>query len=464
MSPRRGTVAAFAAFAAALVLVAFGSPARATEVQRVVSPLGIEAWLVESDFVPVISMSFAFRGGIELDPDGKEGLAHLASTLLDEGAGPLDSAAFQQRLTDAAIQLSFGAGTDAFYGSLKTVTANADEAFELLRLALNEPRFDPEPVERMRAAVLADIRRRVADPQWMGRRFYYERAFPDHPYGRPSRGTAATLQGLTVEDLEGFVAQRFARDNLVIAVAGDIDATRLAQVLDSVFGGLPETSAAVSVADVVPQGAGERLLVRRDGPQSAVMLAQPGIGRDDPDYYAALVMNQVLGAGGLTSRLGLEVRERRGLTYGIASYLVSFAHADLLLVNSRMSNDNVAEGLAVTLAEWQRMAQEGATAEEVDEAKTYLTGSFPLGLTSTDEVAGVLRRMQLDNLGIDYIDRFDDHVAAVTPDDVNRVARTLLQPDALTIVVVGDPGDPYDPTATLDAATLAARELSDGGS
>ena len=464
MSIRRSGLCAAIIVLAAAAVTAFAAPARATEVQRVVSPLGIEAWLVESDFVPVISMDFAFRGGTELDPEGKEGLANLVSTLLDEGAGPLNSTAFQQRLNDAAIKLRFSPGVDGFYGSLQTVTANADEAFDLLRLALNEPRFDDEPVERMRAAVMAEIRRRVANPEWLARRAYYEMAFPDHPYGRPSRGTAATLQELTAADLEDFVAHRFARDNLVVAVAGDIDATRLAVVLDHVFGDLPATAEPVTVPDVVPQGAGQRLIVERDGPQSVVMLVQPGIDRGHPDYYAARVMNQVLGAGSLTSRLGLEVRERRGLTYGIASFFVDFRHADLLIVSSRMSNDNVAEGLSVTLAELQRLAEEGASAEEVEEAKTYLTGSFPLSLTSTDEVAGMLLHMQFNDLGIDFIDRFDDYVGAVTVDDVNRVAATLLQPEAMTVVVVGDAGDTYAPTVTLDAAGLAARELSDGGS
>ncbi len=446
-----------------LLAVAAATSARAVEVQRVVSPMGIEAWLVENDTVPVIAIEFAFRGGIELDPAGKEGLANLASVLLDEGAGDLDSATFQARLSNAAISLSFDAAVDGFYGSLKTVTANSDEAFELLELALTAPRFDADAVERMRAAVLADIRRRVADPGWMGRRAFYELAFGDHPYGRPSRGTAPTVSGLTTEDLRGFVAERFNRSNLLVGVSGDVTADELGPILDRIFGDLPEGQPSPRPADVAPAGAGERVLVRREGPQSSMMLSQPGIARSDPDFYAAYVVNHILGGGGFTSRLTDEIRERRGLTYGISSFLVNFDHADLLMVSSSLSNANVPTALDLIRQQWRRLATSGVTAEELDEAKTFLTGSFPLRFTSTDRIASILLGMQIEDLGIDFLDRRNAEVEAVTLANANRVARRLYDVDALTVVVVGDPDDGFQADREIDSADLAARELGLGG-
>ncbi len=446
-----------------LVILVAATPARAVEVQRVISPMGIEAWLVENDSVPVIAMEFGFRGGVELDPDGKEGLANLVSVLLDEGAGDLDSATFQQRLSNAAISLGFDAAVDGFYGNLKTVTANADEAFELLELALTEPRFDADAVERMRAAVLADIRRRVADPGWMGRRAFYELAFDGHPYSRPSRGTAQTVNGLTAEDLHGFVAERFNRSNLLVGVSGDVTAEELGPILDRIFGGLPEGQPSPRPADVAPAGAGATLLVRRDGPQSSMMLSQPGIARSDPDFYTAYVVNHILGGGGFTSRLTDEVRERRGLTYGISSFLVNFDHANLLMVSSSMSNANVAQALELIRLEWRRLADAGVTAEELDDAKTFLTGSFPLRFTSTDRIASILLGMQLEDLGIDFLDRRNQEVEAVTLADANRVAAQLYDADALTVVVVGAPGAEFQPDREIDSADLAARELGLGG-
>ena len=330
--------------------------AQAFDIQRVSSPQGIEAWLIETHHVPVISVSFAFAGGSAHDPAGREGLAHLVSYLLDEGAGDLDSAAFQSQLNDLAINLSFDDGVDHFYGEMKTVTANADAAFELLRLALTEPRFDPDPIERMRSAVRSEIARRTGDPEWIARRVFFETAYPEHPYGRPSRGTVATVDALTADDLRRFVAERFARDTLLVAVTGDITADELSVRLDQVFGDLPETGRLDTLSATAPATDGVAIRVDRPGPQSVMLVAQPGIDRDDPDYFAARVMNQVLGASGLNSRLGGEVREARGLTYGISSYFVNFQATNLLMVGSSLSNDNVSEALDVLRAEWRRMA------------------------------------------------------------------------------------------------------------
>ncbi|MEQ8965111.1 MAG: pitrilysin family protein [Azospirillaceae bacterium] len=457
--------ALLAALAIAGVLSLAAGPARAAaEVQRVVSPGGIEAWLVESHAVPVIAMDFAFEGGTALDPEGKEGLANLASATLDEGAGDLDSQAFRQRLADNGIRLRFSAGTDTFSGSLQTVTEKAEEAFSLTALALTAPRFDEAAVARMKAAIGAEIRRNVADPDWLSRRALYERVFAGHPYGRPSRGTLPTLASLTPEDLRGFVARRLAKDNLVVGVAGDITPEELGSVLDRVFGGLPDTAAPVDIPEIeAPSAAGETILVERAGAQSTLFIAQPGLRRDDPDWYAATVLNSILGAGVFTSRLGTELREERGLTYGIYSRLAAWDHADLWLVSGSLSNANVAEALATIREVWSGVAEDGVTRAELDDAKTYLTGSFPLNFTSTDSLSGALVAMQRDGLGIDYLDRRNGYVEDVTLDDVNALAARLLDAKAMTTVVAGDPPEgavAADETLPVDA--LAARELGEG--
>lgn len=446
---------------AAGLLLACGlaAPAAAIDIQRVTSPLGIEAWLVESHAVPVISISFGFRGGIETDPPGKEGRATLVSYTLDEGAGDLDSATFQGRRADLGVDLYFTASTDAFLGSLKTVTANSAEAFDLMALALTEARFDPAPVERMRAAMAAEIRQRTADPGWMSRRTYFSTLFPDHPYGRPSYGTMTTLAGLAVDDLRQFVAERFARDQLLIGVAGDITPAQLGAALDRIFGGLPAAGVPVAVPSP-PSVPASSVLVERPGPQSVLLMGQPGIDQTDPDYYAALVMNYILGGGGFESRLTEEVRARRGLTYGISSYFIDWSGADLLNVSSDLSNAGVAETIRLVRQEWAHMAEGGVSAEEVADAKTYLIGSFALSLTSTDAISDTLLALQIRGLGIDHLETRTRKIEAVTPADVDRVAARLLDPAALTTVVVGDPGPDYHPDRTIRAADLAAAELA----
>jgi len=449
------------ALSAVLFLMIATLPARAVEIQRVVSPLGIEAWLVEANEIPVISMSFGFRGGTTQDDSGHEGTAYLTSYLLDEGAGDRDSQAFQQLLSDAAIELRFRANYDSFTGSMRTTVTNADLAFELLADALNAPRFDEDAIERMRVALTSEIQRRVAGPGWLSTRAYFDLAFGDHPYSRSSRGTPATLATIDGAVLQDFVDRTFARDNLVISVAGAIDPDRLGQVLDEVFGGLPAEAAVRPVPALPLGGAGQTILVTREGPQSTLMMAQPGLSRSDSEIYAASVMNYILGAGSFGSRLTDEVRVNRGLTYGISTSLNHLQQVDFYSVDSDLSNDNVAEAIEVIRHEWRSMAEDGPTQQEVDDAITYLTGSFPLRFSSTGNVAGILLAMQLHDLGIDYLDLYADRISAVTRDAVASVAAQLLDEPALTTVVVGAPDiETLAPDTIIPYDTLVNRELS----
>ncbi|QQP92538.1 insulinase family protein [Skermanella sp. TT6] len=432
-----------------LAVACFAPDARAIDIKRVVSPGGIEAWLVQDTKIPLLAIKFAFRGGVETDPAGKEGLANLASTLLDEGAGPYDSQEFQRRLADNSISISFTATVDGFYGGVETLVETQEEAIELARLALTEPRFDREAVERMRSGVLAQIRREQGDPDFLARRALYETAFPDHPYGRRARGTAESVESIKPEDLDAFVRRRFAKDNLTVAVTGDITPEQLGPVLDRIFGGLPEKAEIEPPADTVPKGAGETVLVPRPLPQTVVLMAQPGVKRNDPDWFPATIMNYVLGGGSFSSRLMEEIREKRGLTYGVYSYLVPFRHAALVMAGGSTANQNAGTMVDLMKAEWRRMQEEGLTQEELDNAKTYLTGSFPLQFTSSEAIADVLLQVQRDGLGIDYLDRRSDLINAVTLEDVKRVAGRLLDPEALLTVVVGRP-EGIEPTRTRD--------------
>jgi zinc protease len=414
-------------------------PAWAIDIERVVTPGGVEAWLVREPTIPVISFNFAFRGGAALDPAGKEGLAEMVSALLDEGAGPLDSQAFQRRLSDLAISLRFQAGRDTFGGTLRTLSENREAAFDLLRLALTEPRFDAEPVERIRSQLLSGLARSAEDPDQIAGRTWSAALFPDHPYGRPVSGTKESINAVAGEDLTAFVAARLARDNLLIGVAGDITAEDLAPLLDRTFAGLPAEAVPDTVPETKPRADGELIVVERDIPQSVVVFGHGGVKRDDPDYYAVYVMNYILGGGGFVSRLNHEVRQKRGLAYSVYSYLQPLEHAGIIAGGVATENARLAESLEVIRAEWRRLREGGVTNEELANAKRYLTGSFPLRLDNTRKLAGNLVAIQVSRLGIDYLDRRNSLIEAVTGDDVRRVAERLIHPDALTVVVVGQP-------------------------
>jgi zinc protease len=410
----------------------------ASKVERVVSPGGIEAYLIPEHSIPFLSLALHFKGGSALDPAGKEGVAHMVSGLLDEGAGDLDSQAFRTELEDRAIRLAFEANRDSFTGQLKTLTEHRDRAFELLRLALTQPRFDAEPVERIRHQIQADLRRRAEDPDHVVSRTWFETAFPEHPYGKPVEGTPDSVANIATADLRQFVGARLAKDNLVVGVAGDVTAEQLGRLLDRAFGDLPATSAAIDLPRATPATDG-MIVVRRDVPQSRVLFGQEGVARDDPDFYAAYVANHILGGGGFGSRLTEEVREKRGLAYSVYSYLYPMDHAPLWLGGLGTANAAVGESIRVVRAEVARMAAGDIDAATLADAKTYITGSFPLRLTSNDQIASMLVSMQVNDLGIDYIERRNDYIEAVSLADVRRVAERLYDPEALRTVVVGAP-------------------------
>ncbi len=411
----------------------------AVDLQRVVSPGGIEAWLIEDHSSPILSIALGFRGGAALDPAGKEGLAEMATSLLDEGAGDLDAEGFQQRLADLAVDLSFETGLDDASAQLRTIADRRDAAFDLLRLALVSPRFDAEPVERIRGQLLAGLARQVTRPGDIADRAWWRTVFPDHPYGRDPSGTPASLAAITQADLQGWAQGRLARDNLVIGVVGDIGAGELAPLLDRTFGALPAASAPAALPEATAHASGDVIVIERAVPQSVVVLGEYALRRDDPDYYAASLVNYILGGGGFASRLTREVRERRGLAYSVSSALITLDRAGLVQADVATENARVAESIAVIREQWRRMAEEGPTAEELADAKTFLIGSFPLRLASTGSAARMLVGIQLDRLGFDYLDRRDALINAVTLEEARRVARRLLDPARLTVVVVGSP-------------------------
>ncbi len=427
----------------------FSRPAMAVDIQRVVSPGGIEAWLVEQHTIPLIAMNFAFRGGTRLDPKGKEGLGNLLSGLLDEGAGELDAAAFQERLEAHAIQLGFSINRDSFRGSLETLSEHRAEAFSLLRLALTEPRLDPQPIERIRAQILAGLALEAENPNQIASKAFFATAFPDHPYGRPLHGRPDTVAELTVADLRGLQAAQFTTDKLLIGVVGDITANELATQLDAIFGDLPahaETAPATSAAPDFTTG--QTALIARDIPQTVMMFGLPGLLRKDPDFIPAYVMNYILGGGGFNSRLTEEIRAKRGLAYSVYSYLVPFEEAGLYLGGVATQNARAGETLDLIRVELERMRDEGVSTDELDNAKTYLIGSYPLRFDSNAKIAAQLLGIQLQELGIDYFDKRNDLIAAVTLADIRRVAERLLEPASLSLVAVGEPDGipaPEDP-------------------
>ncbi len=413
--------------------------AAAMSIDRVTAASGVEAWLVRDHSIPIVTLRFAFPGGAALDPTGKEGTASMAAALFDEGAGGYDHAAFHRRLDELAGELRFSAGHDELGGSLRMLKRNLTETADLLRVALAEPRFAEDAVERIRAATIAMLARQERNPRSLAGRLWMRDAFEDHPYGKDSAGTAASVAAITRADLAEFAARHVRRKGLVVGAVGDITAAELSGLLDRVFGGLPPGDDGAEIAEASPGDAGALTVRRAAVPQSAVSFGQAGPKRDDPDWYPAYVVNDIIGGGGFRGRLMKEIREKRGLAYGVSTSLVPYRHAGLILGSIATENSRVAESIALIRAEWQRMREAGPSESELRDAKAYLAGSFPLSLDSTQRIAGVLVQMQTDKLGIDYLDRRAALIGGVTLDQARAVARRLFDPARLSFAVVGDP-------------------------
>jgi zinc protease len=429
-------VVSLAAAIAASIL--FAARAGATTIERVVSPGGIEAWLVHEQAVPLIAVEFAFAGGAVQDPPGKAGTAALTASLLDAGAGDLDSTAFTDRLERKAIQMNFSAQRDTIHGTLRTLTENRDDAFELLRLAVTAPRFDAKDVEISRAQILSLLRRETTSPTDIASRRWWETAFEGHPYGRPVNGTSETVSSVSIADLKSYAQRVLARRNLKIAVVGDIDAETLKVLLDRTFGALPEKPELYPIANVAPRGLGRRIEVSLDVPQTVVDFGGPGIPRQDPDFMAAYLINHILGGGSTDSRLYQEVREKRGLAYSVSDSLVWLDHAAVLLGGTATRADRAGETVDLIEKEIRHFAEDGPTAGELVEAKRYLNSAFVLNLDSSTKIAALLVQLELDGFGIDYFSRRTAMIEAVTLDDARRVAKRLLD-KGLLVTVIGKP-------------------------
>ena len=426
-------------FAALFALLVAAPLQAAVEIKEVKSEGGLTAWLVEEPSIPFVALEIIFKGGANLDPDGKRGVTSLMMALIEEGAGDMDARGFATAQEELAASFSFDARDDSVSVSAKFLTENRDEAIALLKTALSAPTFAPDAVERVRAQFLSIIRSDQTDPSKVASRAFEAATYGDHPYATAREGTIESMSALTREDLFAAHKGAMARDRVYVGAVGDITGPELAELMDTLLGDLPEEGLPqAQKATYLPETGGVTV-IDFETPQATVIFGHEGIDRDDPEFFEAYVLNQALGGGNFSSRLMEEVREKRGLTYGVYSYLVPADLGALYLGSVASANDRVAEAIEVIRAEWAKAAEEGLTAEELERAKTYLTGAYPLRFDGNGRIANILVGMQAQGLPIDYIATRNDRVEAVTLEGIRKVAKRILRPDDLRFVVVGKP-------------------------
>jgi zinc protease len=413
---------------------------RTVNVQQIVTPRGVKAWLVEDYAVPLLSLEFAFKGGSAQDPPEKTGAATMLAALLDEGAGSLDSQAFQQALDEKAIELSFNCDRDHISGRMRTLIRNADRAAELVRMAVNEPRLDDAPITRVREQLSAGLRNEANDPGSLAGRTWRARSFPGHPYGAPSNGTLESLPRIERADLVRLARDLITRGALYVGIVGAIDASRAAALIDAIFADLPASGKLADVPDAVFGGAGSVETIDLDVPQSTIRFGRPSLARHDPDYMASVLAAHILGGGtGLSSRLFREVREKRGLAYSVSASVAALDHASFLHGGTSTKNERAKESLDVIVGEILDLSRNGPTEEELVKGKKYLIGSYPLRFDTSTKIAGQLVHIQMEGFGPEWLVERNRLIEAVTMEDARRVCARLYGDGALSVAIVGRP-------------------------
>jgi zinc protease len=451
MITRALLIAVCLVFALSSTVLAAESSDRFLDIKEVQTDTGARTWLVEDHTLPIIAIRFTFLGAGSIhDPEEKQGLSYLLSTMLDEGAGEYDSQAFQKLLNDHSISLGYSAGRDDFSGSLKTLTKYKDLAFELLALSLKEPRFDEEPFQRMKASSLTRIRSSMTDPSWIASRLLNDIAYKGHPYALNSGGTISSLETITIPDLKDAL-NRFSLDTLVISAVGDITEDELKDKINQLFSHLPKSTSHPEVESIKIRGGGKTYLYEKDIPQTIIKIGQPGIDRHSPDYYTAQILNFILGGSGFGSRLTETLREERGLTYGVYTGLSMMTYNDSLFLTTQTKNESAAEVLKLIKTEWEHIINEPVSEKELENAKSYLIGALPLTLTSTDKIASLIHGLNTDKMSVNYLDNRKEKLMNVSREDIQSLAKQLLTPESLTTILIGKPTEitPTDKIETL---------------
>ena len=409
-------------------------------VQRIVTNNGIEAWLIEEKSTPAIAVSVLFKGGKASDPRRLTGLSTLAMSLMDEGSGRYSAEEFSEILSEKAIGLSFGASADTLQAGMETLRKNKEEAFDLFRLALTSPRFDRKAIRRMKEQMYAGIEARKGNPNAVAAERWAKLVYKDHPYGHMIP-TKQSVRSITRANLRRLVRERLARDNMIIGVAGNISAEELKPLLEKTFSDLPKKSRVKEVPPFTPELSDRIDVLSMDVPQSAVLFGHQGISRNDPDFYAAVLVNYSFGGGSFAARLFDEVREKKGLAYSVWTYLDSNEKSPMITGYVGSDNSKLADAIKIIQQQWLKMSQNGPTEQELKDAKTYITGSFPMAFTSSGGMASFLSGMQYHNLGIDYLQRYNDLINNVSLEQAKATAGRLLLPNSLFFVVVGKPAN-----------------------
>ena len=399
---------------------------------------GIKFWLIEDKSLPLVSMSFSFKGGSILDPIGKDGVTNLMTSLLDEGTQNFTASEYRLFKRENGIKISFSSSKERVEGTFQVVKPRLQEGFYLLFESINKARFPINEIKKVKSQVKASIKIDNSNISTIASNKFNEFFFKDKLIGRNTKGTLKTLSTISRDDIKSIYKSSFIKDRLVIGISGDIDPSLAKKYVDYVFGDLQSEKFKNPISKLKELSEG-RKIIKMKTPQTTVVFGQKGLGRKDEDYFAARVINYVLGGGGFQSRLYKEIREANGLVYSIYSYLMPYEYAGVIVGGFQTRNENVGTTIEKVKSEWKKIKTNGITKTELQNAKTYYKGSFSRNFTSTMSIASLLMIVQYYDLGEDYFRKRDLIIDDLKLNEINNLAKKLFDSESLFFMIVGEP-------------------------
>ena len=420
------------------IFLLYENPSKAIDFQSLESEKGIKFWLINDKSLPLISMSFSFKGGAMNDPKEKTGLTNLMTSLLDEGTKEFTSEEFKLFMKENGVKIYISTRKDKVEGTFQVVSSQKEQGFWLLHESINNALFRPEQINKVKSQIEASIKIDESDSSTIASDKFNELFFSDESMQKKVKGTLGSIKNILRADLMKSYKKNFTKNNLVIGIAGDIKSDLATKYIDYVFGDLPVSKEKVKQPNIKSLKSGQEV-VEMETPQSTVVFGQRGLGRKSPDYFKARIVNYVLGGGGFQSRLYKEIREKNGLVYSIYSYLMPYEKDGLIVGGFQTRNKTVGETIDKLRNEWLKIKEKGISKKELDNAKAYYKGSFSRNLISTLSLSKLLMTVQYYDLGENYFLERDNIIDNINIKDVNEVATNLFDEDQLFFMIVGKP-------------------------
>ena len=447
------------AASAALPALALSLPAAATpQIETWQTESGAKVLYARAPDLPMVDVRVVFDAGSARDGD-QPGLAAMTADMLTEGAGGLDADTIAERVESVGAELGTGAGRDMAYASLRSLTEPEalGTALNVMTRVLAAPDFPQADLERVRANKLVALRQQEQDPASVAGRALYQAVYRGHPYASDPDGDRASVAAIGRDDLVRFHRRYFTAPNATVAIVGAVDRAQAEVLAEVLTAGLADGPPPAPLPPVVDLDAGAIQRIDFPSSQTHLYMGQPGMRRGDPDYFALYVGNHILGGSGLVSILMDEVRERRGLSYSAYSYFEPLAERGPMILGLQTKNASVDEARTVMRDVVERFVEDGPTQDELSAAVKNITGGFPLRIASNGKIVQYLALIGFYDLPLDYLDRFNERVSAVTADQIRDAFRRRVHPDRLAVVMVGGAsGGKSDAGATAAQASVPA--------